>query len=45
MTKQQFMNYNNEETFCATCNRMLPTKNFMYSYINIFYLYNSFMLC
>ena len=35
MTKQQFMNYKNEETFCATCNRMLPTKNFMYSYIRL----------
>ena len=38
MTKQKFEKYNKEKTFCETCKRLLPTKNFMYSYI-IVYLY------
>ena len=33
MTKQKFEKYNKEKTFCETCKRLLPTKNFMYSYI------------
>lgn len=33
MTKEQFKKYNNKETFFKSCNCMLPTKYFSYSYI------------
>lgn len=35
MTKEQFLNYKKEETYCETCKRMLPTRNFMYSYMRL----------
>lgn len=33
MTKEQFKKYNLEETYCETCDRILPTKYFSYSHI------------
>lgn len=33
MTKEQFKEYNLEETFCESCNRILSTKYFSYSHI------------
>ena len=35
MTKKQFTNYKKELTYCESCKRMLPTKNFMYSSIRV----------
>lgn len=35
MTKKQFNDYTNEYTYCETCNRLLPTTNFIYKNIKL----------